>query len=67
MIQVRQDEIIDWLILESGSTRFKAGLEVGAALSIIQESQKFPGQIKTEQLESKDPQRKVWYCVNPWV
>ena len=53
VIQARQDEIIDWLILESGSTRFKAGLEVGAALSIIQESQKFPEQIKTEQLESK--------------
>lgn len=75
MIQVRQDEIIDWLILESGSTRFKAGLEVGAALSIIQESQKFPGQIKTEQLESKDPQRKslvlrkplgVIGVISPW-
>lgn len=75
VIQVRQDEIIDWLILESGSTRFKAGLEVGAALSIIQESQKFPEQIKTEQLESKDPQRKslvlrkplgVIGVISPW-
>ena len=75
MIQARQDEIIDWLILESGSTRFKAGLEVGAALSIIQESQKFPEQIKTEQLESKDPQRKslvlrkplgVIGVISPW-
>ncbi len=75
VIQARQDEIIDWLILESGSTRFKAGLEVGAALSIIQESQKFPEQIKTEQLESKDPQRKslvlrkplgVIGVISPW-
>lgn len=75
VIQARQDEIIDWLILESGSTRFKAGLEVGAALSIIQESQKFPEQIKTEQLESKDPQRKslvlrkplgVIGIISPW-
>lgn len=75
VIQVRQDEIIDWLILESGSTRFKAGLEVGAALSIIQESQKFPEQIKTEQLESKDPQREslvlrkplgVIGVISPW-
>lgn len=75
VIQVRQDEIIDWLILESGSTRFKAGLEVGAALSIIQESQKFPEQIKTEQLKSKDPQRKslvlrkplgVIGVISPW-
>ena len=75
VIEARQDEIIDWLILESGSTRFKAGLEVGAALSIIQESQKFPEQIKTEQLESKDPQRKslvlrkplgVIGVISPW-
>lgn len=75
VIQACQDEIIDWLILESGSTRFKAGLEVGAALSIIQESQKFPEQIKTEQLESKDPQRKslvlrkplgVIGVISPW-
>ncbi|MEK5757893.1 aldehyde dehydrogenase family protein [Acinetobacter variabilis] len=75
VIQARQGEIIDWLILESGSTRFKAGLEVGAALSIIQESQKFPEQIKTEQLESKDPQRKslllrkplgVIGVISPW-
>ncbi|BCT88861.1 aldehyde dehydrogenase family protein [Acinetobacter variabilis] len=75
VIQARQDEIIDWLILESGSTRFKAGLEVGAALSIIQESQKFPEQIKTEQLDSKDPQRKslvlrkplgVIGIISPW-
>ncbi|HCL59406.1 MAG TPA: aldehyde dehydrogenase [Acinetobacter sp.] len=75
VIQARQDEIINWLILESGSTRFKAGLEVGAALSIIQESQKFPEQIKTEQLESKDPQRKslvlrkplgVIGVISPW-
>ncbi|WP_180002209.1 MULTISPECIES: aldehyde dehydrogenase family protein [unclassified Acinetobacter] len=75
VIQARQDEIIDWLILESGSTRFKADLEVGAALSIIQESQKFPEQIKTEQLESKDPQRKslvlrkplgVIGVISPW-
>ena len=75
VIQAHQDEIIDWLILESGSTRFKAGLEVGAALSIIQESQKFPEQIKTEQLESKDPQRKslvlrkplgVIGIISPW-
>lgn len=75
VIQARQDKIIEWLILESGSTRFKAGLEVGAALSIIQESQKFPEQIKTEQLESKDPQRKslvlrkplgVIGVISPW-
>ena len=75
VIQARQDKIIEWLILESGSTRFKAGLEVGAALSIIQESQKFPEQIKTEQLESKDPQRKslvlrkplgVIGIISPW-
>ena len=75
LIQTRRDEIIDWLIVESGSTRFKAGLEVEAALSIIQESQTFPEQMKTEQLESKDPQRKslvlrkplgVIGVISPW-
>lgn len=75
VIQQRRDEIVDWLIIESGSTRFKAGLEVDAALGIIQESLSFPDQIQTEQLESKDPARKslvlrkplgVIGVISPW-
>ena len=75
IIQQRRDEIIDWLIIESGSTRIKAGVEVDAALGIILESLAFPDQIQTEQLESKDPARKslvlrkplgVIAVISPW-
>ena len=75
IIQQRHDEIIDWLIIESGSTRFKAGLEINAALGIIQESLKFPDWLKTEELDSKDPARKslvlrkplgVIAVISPW-
>ncbi len=75
VIQRRREEIIDWLIMESGSTRFKANVEVDAALGIIQESLNFPDQLKTEQLVSKDPSRKslvlrkplgVIAVISPW-
>lgn len=75
IIQLRKDEIIDWLITESGSTRLKANIEVGAALGIISESFTFPDQIQTVQLESKDPARKSFYqrkalgviaVISPW-
>lgn len=65
MIQTRRDEIIDWLIQESGSTRFKANIEVDAALGIIQESLNFPDQLQKEQLESKDPSRKSYFLRKP--
>jgi NAD-dependent aldehyde dehydrogenases len=57
-IQQRREEIIQWLIDESGSTRLKANIEVDAALGIIQESLCFPEKMQTIELESKDPSRK---------
>ncbi len=75
IIHKRREEIIDWLIQESGSTRIKANIEVDAALGIIQESLSFPEKIKTEELESKDPNRKsivvrkplgVIAVISPW-
>ena len=39
----RKDEIVDWLIRESGSTRIKAQIEWGAARAITQESASLPG------------------------
>ena len=65
IIQLRREEITDWLIVESGSTRLKAGLEVEAALGIIKESQSFPDQLQTEELQSQDPQRKSWVLRKP--
>jgi len=38
----RQDEIVDWLIRESGSTRIKAELEWQTARAIVLESASFP-------------------------
>lgn len=75
IIQRRREEIVDWLIQESGSTRFKANLEVDASLGIIQESAKFPDLIQPEELESRDPTRKsivirkplgVIAVISPW-
>src|SRR5690606_7294237 len=43
----------------------KAGLEVEAALGIIKESQSFPDQLQTEELQSQDPQRKSWVLRKP--
>lgn len=75
VIQQRREEIIQWLIDESGSTRLKANIEVDAALGIIQEAAQFPEQMTTTQLESKDPKvrsvvlRKplgVIAVISPW-
>lgn len=42
----RRDEIIDWLIQESGSTRIKAQIEWGAARAITLESASFPSRVQ---------------------
>ena len=65
IISVRREEIIDWLIKESGSTRLKATIEVDAALGIIQESLSFPDLSQMEQLKSKDPSRNSFYIRKP--
>lgn len=46
IINQRYDEIIDWLIQESGSTRLKANIEVRAALNIVKESATFPDRME---------------------
>ena len=75
IIQQRRDEIVNWLIQESGSTRLKANIEVDAALGIIQEAATFPDRIVTEELKSTDPSRKsivlrkplgVIAVISPW-
>ncbi len=65
IIQQRREEIIQWLIDESGSTRLKANIEVDAALGIIKESLSFPEKMQTTQLESKDPSRKSFVLRKP--
>lgn len=51
----RKDEIVDWLIRESGSTRIKAQIEWGAARAIIQESASLPGRSHGRILPSDVP------------
>lgn len=68
-------EIIDWLIRESGSTRFKANIEVDAVLGIINEAITFPERMEIQKLQSIDPTRKshvvrkalgVIAVISPW-
>ncbi|CAM4313438.1 aldehyde dehydrogenase family protein [Acinetobacter pragensis] len=65
IVQTRREEIIDWLIQESGSTRLKANIEVDAALGIIQESLSFTEKTGVTALDSKDPARKSWILRKP--
>ena len=48
----RRDEIIDWLIRESGSTRIKAGVEWASARAITLESASFPSRVQGRILPS---------------
>ena len=75
IIQARREEIIDWLIQESGSTRLKANLEVDATLNIIQEAATFPHRVMDSKLKSQDPERRsqvfhkalgVITVISPW-
>ncbi|MDM1276799.1 aldehyde dehydrogenase family protein [Acinetobacter indicus] len=65
IIQARREEIIDWLIQESGSTRLKANIEVDAAIGILKESSTFPERMLSQQLPSPDPTRQSYAVRKP--
>lgn len=65
IIQSRRNEIVDFLIHESGSTRLKANIEVDAALAITKESATFPNRILDSKLKSPDPERQSWVFKKP--
>ena len=44
----RQEEIVEWLIKESGSTRIKAMVEFGSARAITLEAASFPNRVHGE-------------------
>src|SRR5664280_619536 len=52
ILENRRDEIIAWLIAESGSTVLKANIELGAAQGITLESASFPHRVQGRILES---------------
>lgn len=65
VVKNRREEIIDWLIQESGSTRFKANIEVDAVLGIINEAVTFPERMETQELHSTDSGRKSYAIRKP--
>ena len=75
IIQVRREEIITWLIKESGSTRLKANIEVDASLSLLAAAVDYPKRVKHETLPtSVDGQESSVYrqalgvigVISPW-
>lgn len=71
----RREEIIDWIIKESGSTRIKAQIEWGAARGITQESASFPARVHGRILPSNVPGKEnrvyreplgVVGVISPW-
>ncbi|CAI1496041.1 Benzaldehyde dehydrogenase [NAD(+)] [Serratia quinivorans] len=71
----RQDEIVEWLIRESGSTRIKARIEWAAARSITLESASFPTRVHGRILPSNIPGKEnrvyreplgVIGVISPW-
>lgn len=58
ILDQRQEEIVDWLIKESGSTRIKAMVEFGSARAITLEAATFPnrvhGQIRPSNTAGKE-------------
>jgi len=75
VLKTRGEEIIDWLIQESGSTRLKASIELGAAQGIIAEAKTFPLRIHGEILPTSVPHQQsriyrkalgVIGVISPW-
>ncbi|MGY4816766.1 aldehyde dehydrogenase family protein [Pseudomonas chlororaphis subsp. piscium] len=75
VFDLRREEIVDWIIRESGSTRLKAQLEWGAARAIALESASFPARVHGRILESDVPGKEsrvyrsalgVVGVISPW-
>ena len=71
----RQDEIVDWLIKESGSTRVKAMVEFAATRAITLEAATFPSRVHGEIRPSNTPGKEnfvyrepigVVAVISPW-
>ncbi|KFF44212.1 aldehyde dehydrogenase [Pseudomonas sp. BRG-100] len=75
IFEQRRDEIIDWLIRESGSTRIKAEIEWASARAITLEAASFPGRVQGRILPSDVPGKEsrvyrkplgVVGIISPW-
>ncbi|UOQ91740.1 aldehyde dehydrogenase family protein [Halobacillus shinanisalinarum] len=54
----RKDEIVDWLVKESGSTLIKAEVEFQSAYGILRESASFPTRMEGQILPSNIPEKE---------
>ena len=61
----RQEEIVNWLIKESGSTRIKAMAEFGNARAITLESASFPSRVHGEIRPSNTPGKENYIYREP--
>jgi len=75
ILDQRQEEIVDWLIKESGSTRIKAMVEFGATRAITLEAATFPNRVHGEIRPSNTPGKEnfiyrepigVVAVISPW-
>ena len=75
ILDQRQDEIVDWLIKESGSTRIKAMVEFSSARAITLEAASFPNRVHGEIRPSNTPGKEnfiyrepigVVAVISPW-
>lgn len=75
VLDQRKEEIVDWLIKESGSTRVKAMVEFGSARAITLEAASFPSRVHGEIRPSNTPGKEhfiyrepigVVAVISPW-
>ncbi|MDX2374152.1 aldehyde dehydrogenase family protein [Psychrobacter sp. PP-21] len=65
ILDQRQEEIVDWLIKESGSTRIKAMVEFGATRAITLEAATFPNRVHGEIRPSNTPGKENFIYREP--
>ncbi len=65
IILERQAEIVELLVAESGCTRLKANIEVGAAAGILKEAATYPNRMNGQILPSKIPGKEHRIYMNP--
>lgn len=65
ILEDRRDEIVDWLVKESGSTVIKANIEVSLAVGITEEAASFPTRVHGTIHPSNTPNREMRVYRNP--
>lgn len=75
LMDARREEIADWLVKESGSSRLKAGFEIDNAIGITREAATFPLRMEGELYPSVTPgkENRVYHqpvgvvgVISPW-